>query len=41
MPVRPEDDLLLLRDLATGSFRADAEVTMMSDSAFTSVEQLM
>ena len=41
MPVGAEDDLLLRRDLRRGSSRADELVTMMSLSAFTSVEQLM
>ena len=41
MPVRPEDDLLVLGDLVEDRSRADELVTMMSDSAFTAAEQLM
>ena len=41
MLVGAEDDLLVERDLLEDRLGADDEVTMMSDSAFTSAEQLM
>ena len=41
VPVGPEDDLLVLRDLVEDDLGADELVTMMSESAFTAAEQLM
>ena len=41
VPVGPEDDLLVFRDLVEDDLRADELVTMMSLSAFTAAEQLM